>query len=83
MHVVSRAQLDATGRVKDEEVEAVRLKSIILKNTLAGLERALKRREELADGLHQVDFEQLKIENQSLSEKVRQTRFEEQGSLEA
>ncbi|GAQ86459.1 hypothetical protein KFL_002900120 [Klebsormidium nitens] len=73
-------QLDATGRAKDEEVEAVRLKSIILKNTLTGLERALKRKEELADGLHQVDFEQLKIENQSLSEKVK-VRDEELAKL--
>ncbi len=63
-------QLEETGRTKDEELETVRLKSIILKNTLSRLERMLKRKEELADGLHQVDFEQLKIENQSLSEKV-------------
>jgi hypothetical protein len=64
-------QLEETGRRADEALETVRLKSIILKNTLGSLERTLKRREELADGLHQVDFEQLKIENQSLSEKVR------------
>jgi len=30
----------------------------------------MKKKEELAEGLHLIDFEQLKIENQSLNEKI-------------
>ena len=31
---------------------------------------ALKQKEELAEGLHLIDFEQLKIENQTYNEKI-------------
>lgn len=30
----------------------------------------MKKKEELAEGLHLIDFEQLKIENQTLNEKI-------------
>jgi len=36
----------------------------------------LKAKEELAEGLHLIDFEQLKIENQSLNEKIEERNEE-------
>jgi hypothetical protein len=41
-----------------------------LKNQLKKRESQLKSKEELAEGLHMIDFEQLKIENQTYSEKI-------------
>merc|ERR1719389_1028050 len=55
---------------KDAEVEEVRGQNISLKNKLAKLEQALRKKDELADNLHVIDFEQLKIENQTLNEKI-------------
>ena len=37
---------------------------------LRKLENKLREKEQLADGLHLIDFEQLKIENQTLNEKI-------------
>ena len=37
---------------------------------LKKLEGKLREKEQLADGLHLIDFEQLKIENQTLNEKI-------------
>lgn len=48
---------------KDEEVNQYRLQNIALRNRLANKEKILKKKEQLADGLHLIDFEQLKIEN--------------------
>ena len=56
--------------LKQEEVERVRLRNIRLRSEVRKLEASLRQKEELADGLHLIDFEQLKIENQSLSEKI-------------
>ena len=36
----------------------------------------MKAKEELAEGLHLIDFEQLKIENQSLNEKIEERNEE-------
>ena len=36
----------------------------------------MKAKEELAEGLHLIDFEQLKIENQSLNEKIEERNQE-------
>ena len=55
---------------KEQEVQRVRLKNIQLRAQLRKLEGALRQKEELVDGLHLIDFEQLKIENQSLAEKI-------------
>ena len=55
---------------KNLEVSAVQLEHIRLKTRLKRCELALKQREELADGLHLIDFEQLKIENQAYNEKI-------------
>ena len=37
---------------------------------MARLEATVRQKEELAEGLHLIDFEQLKIENQALTEKI-------------
>merc|ERR1712216_527396 len=55
---------------KDAEVEEVRGANISLKNRLAKLELMLRKKDELAENLHVIDFEQLKIENQTLNEKI-------------
>lgn len=36
----------------------------------------MKKKEQLADGLHLIDFEQLKIENQTLNEKIEERNEE-------
>lgn len=63
-------QLEATERKKENEVVAVRLENIKLRNKLRRQEQLLHQKEELADGLHLIDFEQLKIENQTYNEKI-------------
>jgi predicted RNase H-like nuclease (RuvC/YqgF family) len=60
----------------EEEVQRVRLKNIHLANTLSKLEANIRAKEELAEGLHLIDFEQLKIENQSLNEKIEERNEE-------
>ena len=55
---------------KESELERARLKNIHLRYQLRRLEQTLKAKEELSEGLHLIDFEQLKIENQSLNEKI-------------
>ena len=64
---------------KEEEVVKVRLENIKLKNKLRKKEMQLKSKEELAEGLHMIDFEQLKIENQTYNEKIEE-RNEVSGS---
>ena len=66
------APLPATVDVwyKEGEVEKVRLKNISHRTTLKKLQATLKKKEELAQGLPLIDFEQLKIENQTLNEKI-------------
>mmetsp|Transcript_25534 Transcript_25534/g.37706 ORF Transcript_25534/g.37706 Transcript_25534/m.37706 type:complete len:839 (+) Transcript_25534:165-2681(+) len=67
---------ETTERKKDSELEKVRLRNISLKTTLRRLEKTLRSREQLAEGLHMIDFEQLKIENQTLSEKIEERNEE-------
>jgi histone deacetylase 6 len=64
------AQFESQEQKKDEDLEKVRLRNISLRQQLKKLERTLKAREQLAEGLHMIDFEQLKIENQTLNEKI-------------
>ncbi|XP_072044509.1 cilia- and flagella-associated protein 184-like [Amphiura filiformis] len=61
---------------KEEEVKVVRLENIKLKNRLKKREQQLKAKEELAEGLHLIDFEQLKIENQTYNEKIEERNEE-------
>ncbi|KAJ3243853.1 Coiled-coil domain-containing protein 96, partial [Borealophlyctis nickersoniae] len=62
--------LEATEERKEGEVVSVRLENIKLRNKLRRHEALLRQKEELADGLHLIDFEQLKIENQTYNEKI-------------
>ncbi len=57
-------------------MQRVRLKNIHLTNQLKRIEQTLRQKEELAEGLHLIDFEQLKIENQSLNEKIEERNEE-------
>ena len=61
---------------KEREVIGVRIENIRLKNQLAKREHELKSREEFGDGLHMIDFEQLKIENQTYNEKIEERNEE-------
>lgn len=54
----------------DKLVQEERLKYISLRNQLQKLENQLRKKEELKDGLHLIDFEQLKMENQTYNEKI-------------
>lgn len=54
----------------------MRLTFIARRNTKAKLEASLRQKEKLADGLHLIDFEQLKIENQTLNEKIEERNEE-------
>ena len=47
-----------------------------MRTTLRKLERTYRAREQLAEGLHMIDFEQLKIENQTLHEKIEERNEE-------
>eukprot|EP01035_Chromulina_nebulosa_P021085 gene21085-27324_t len=61
----------------EEDLEKIRLKNISLRTTLKKLERNLRAKEQLAEGLHMIDFEQLKIENQTLNEKIEENTVTE------
>ncbi|KAJ3193932.1 Coiled-coil domain-containing protein 96 [Irineochytrium annulatum] len=69
-------QLEATELRKEADVVAVRLDNIKLRNKLRRHEQLLRQKEELADGLHLIDFEQLKIENQTYNEKIEERNEE-------
>ena len=69
-------QIDAEEHAKDEELKTVRLKNIVHKHELARLESWLQSKEVLGEGLHLIDFEQLKIENQTLNEKIEERNEE-------
>jgi len=67
-HIIE--QFEESEANKTEELEKIRLRNLHLRSELSKLEKALQNKERLADGLHLIDFEQLKIENQALSEKI-------------
>ncbi|KAI8919989.1 hypothetical protein DFJ77DRAFT_450724 [Powellomyces hirtus] len=62
--------LEAAEERKEAEVVDVRLGNIKLRNRLKRSEGLLRQKEELADGLHLIDFEQLKIENSTYTSKI-------------
>ncbi|XP_048575975.1 coiled-coil domain-containing protein 96 [Nematostella vectensis] len=69
-------QYELAEMKKEQEVTLVRLDNIKLKNRLKKREMQLKAKEELAEGLHLIDFEQLKIENQTYNEKIEERNEE-------
>nr|XP_015200518.1 PREDICTED: coiled-coil domain-containing protein 96 [Lepisosteus oculatus] len=69
-------QIQANEQRKENELVQVRLENIKLKNKVRKFEAMLKAKEELAEGLHLIDFEQLKIENQTYNEKIEERNEE-------
>lgn len=69
-------QIEQSEAKHEEDLERVRLRHISLKTLQKKLERTLRAREQLAEGLHMIDFEQLKIENQTLNEKIEERNEE-------
>ena len=63
-------RLLAEEDVRDADRSAARLRHTQLAHRRAALERRVKAKEQLSEGLHLIDFEQLKIENQALREKA-------------
>merc|ERR1712130_431944 len=60
----------------DNELEQERLKNIHFNMNLKKLTLKIKEKDKLSDGLHLIDFEQLKIENQTLNEKIEERNDE-------
>ncbi|XP_030047022.1 cilia- and flagella-associated protein 184 [Microcaecilia unicolor] len=69
-------QMQAREQRREETVVQVRLENIKLKDQVHELELELRASEELAEGLHLIDFEQLKIENQTYNEKIEERNEE-------
>ena len=69
-------QFEKAEEEKDADLEKMRLSNINRRNHLKKLEQTLRQKEKLADGLHLIDFEQLKIENQTLNEKIEERNEE-------
>ncbi|KAG8463798.1 hypothetical protein KFE25_004071 [Diacronema lutheri] len=67
---------DDAERKRDDELAQMRLTHISRRNQKDKLEYTLRQKEKLADGLHLIDFEQLKIENQTLNEKIEERNEE-------
>ncbi|KAM3838817.1 cilia- and flagella-associated protein 184 [Vipera latastei] len=69
-------KIQAKEQSKEKELTEVRLENIKLKHRIQKLDASLKAQEELAEGLHLIDFEQLKIENQTYNEKIEERNEE-------
>lgn len=67
---------EAAEEERDKTLQEVRIQNITLKNKLKKLEEQSKDKEKLAEGLHLIDYEQLKIENQTLNEKIEERNEE-------
>ena len=67
---------EALEEERDKHLQEVRIQNITLKNRLKKLEEQSKDKEKLAEGLHLIDYEQLKIENQTLNEKIEERNEE-------
>lgn len=65
-------QLQADELKQEDKLASVRLNNIKLKNKICQLETELKSKRELADGLLLMDFEQLKTENQTFKDKLKE-----------
>ncbi|KAM9237570.1 cilia- and flagella-associated protein 184 [Dugong dugon] len=69
-------QIQALEDKKEKEMSAVRLENVQLKQSLAHFETRMRTQEDLTKGLLLIDFEQLKIENQTFNEKVEERNEE-------
>merc|ERR1711865_278346 len=70
------AEIEENEKMLDDDLKTVRLRNIVLKHELARLESWLQSKEVLGEGLHLIDFEQLKIENQTLNEQIEERNEE-------
>jgi hypothetical protein len=64
------SQLEERDRAATAEASKVRIQARQLRCRLSKLESAKRKKDQLPGGLHLVDFEQLKMETESLAEKV-------------
>eukprot|EP01062_Namystynia_karyoxenos_P074531 TRINITY_DN7146_c0_g1_i1.p1 TRINITY_DN7146_c0_g1~~TRINITY_DN7146_c0_g1_i1.p1 ORF type:complete len:427 (+),score=232.46 TRINITY_DN7146_c0_g1_i1:107-1282(+) len=69
-------QYEAEEKKKSTEVMGARISYIRMRNRQKKLADLLKEKEKLTDGLHLIDFEQLKIENTNLNEKIEERNEE-------
>lgn len=69
-------QFEDAEEKKNAEVEQVRLQYLNVVMRQRKAEKRLKEKEQLGGGLHLIDFEQLKIENQTLNEKIEERNEE-------
>ncbi|XP_049743073.1 coiled-coil domain-containing protein 96 [Elephas maximus indicus] len=69
-------QIQALEDKKEKEMSAVRLENVQLKQSLAHFETRMRTQGDLTEGLLLIDFEQLKIENQTFNEKVEERNEE-------
>ena len=63
-------QREEDEEAMDAEIEQQRLKNIHFEFEQKKMSKRIKQKDVLSDGLHFIDFEQLKIENQTLNEKI-------------
>jgi hypothetical protein len=70
------AQFERAEKERSREIEKIRLRNINLRMMLQKLESQQRAKEQLAEGLHLIDFEQLKMENQTLNEKIEERNEE-------
>ncbi|XP_003356898.2 coiled-coil domain-containing protein 96 [Sus scrofa] len=69
-------QIQALEDKKEKEMSAVRLENVQLRQSLVHFETRMRAQEDLNEGLLLIDFEQLKIENQTFNEKVEERNEE-------
>lgn len=69
-------QIQALEDRKEKEMRAVRLENVQLKRGLMHFETRMRAQEDLAEGVLLIDFEQLKIENQTFNEKIEERNEE-------
>ncbi|KAG9345539.1 hypothetical protein JZ751_008683 [Albula glossodonta] len=69
-------QLQANEQRKESELIQVRLENIKLRNMVQRMEALLTTSADLSGGLNLIDFEQLKIENQTYEEKIEERNEE-------
>ncbi|KAJ9464383.1 hypothetical protein DIPPA_16003 [Diplonema papillatum] len=70
---IPKKKLEGYEQLEDKrnaEIKAARIGYIRMRNRAKKLSDLLKEKEKLTDGLHLIDFEQLKIENTTLNEKI-------------
>lgn len=76
LHMKVIEKFDTEDATLNAELAEARLQYLTLQSQLDGLQNEIKKKEQLAEGLHLIDFEQLKIENATLNEKIEERNDE-------